>query len=163
VAGSLARSRCLGRDTLLRLVRALPDPQPGLAPLLGVDDFAFPNGRRHRDAIQQTSLDHQTLRNNAWVARQVPLSRRRDSLSFGHHTEMAALAQAEQDFWLRKAEELSWPVRQLRQQVRAASANAMRARPARESRTVVLASGHHHMRLWSFIGGRTWKLRLKIA
>jgi hypothetical protein len=37
-AGSLARPRCLGRDTLLRLVRALPDPQPGLVPLLGVDD-----------------------------------------------------------------------------------------------------------------------------
>jgi hypothetical protein len=59
------------------------------------------------------------LRNYAWVARQVPLSRRRDSLSFGYHAEVAALAQAEQDFWLRKAEELSWPVRQLRQEVRA--------------------------------------------
>ncbi len=76
-------------------------------------------GGRYRDAVEQTSLDYQALRNYAWVARQVPLSRRRDSLSFGHHAEVAALPQAEQDFWLRKAEELSWPVRQLRQEVRA--------------------------------------------
>jgi hypothetical protein len=74
---------------------------------------------RYRDAVEQTSLDYQTLRNYAWVARRFPLSRRRDSLSFGHHAEVAALPSAEQDYWLRKAEELSWPVRQLRQQVRA--------------------------------------------
>ena len=74
---------------------------------------------RYRDAVEQTSLDYQTLRNYAWVARRFPLSRRRDSLSFGHHAEVAALPSAERDYWLRKAEELSWPVRQLRQQVRA--------------------------------------------
>ncbi len=76
------------------------------------------NGR-YRDAVEQTSLDYQTLRNYAWVARRISLSRRRHSLSFGHHAEVAALPQAEQDFWLRKAEELSWPVRQLRREVRA--------------------------------------------
>jgi hypothetical protein len=31
----------VGRDTLLRLVKALPDPPAGPVPVLGVDDSAF--------------------------------------------------------------------------------------------------------------------------
>jgi hypothetical protein len=72
---------------------------------------------RYRDAIEQTSLDYQTLRNYAWVARRFALSRRRDSLSFGHHAEVAALPDAEQGFWLRKAEEHGWSVKRLRREV----------------------------------------------
>jgi transposase len=34
----------VGRDTLLRLVRALPDPQPGPLTVVGVDDFALRRG-----------------------------------------------------------------------------------------------------------------------
>jgi ADP-ribose pyrophosphatase YjhB (NUDIX family) len=73
---------------------------------------------RYREALEQTSLDYQTLRNYAWVARRFSFPRRQDGLSFGHHAEVAALAEAEQDFWLRKAQELGWPVKQLRSQVR---------------------------------------------
>jgi hypothetical protein len=76
----------------------------------------------YRDAIAQTSLDYQTLRNYAWVARRFSLSRRRDSLSFGHHAEVAALPEAEQDFWLRKADERGWAVKRLRREVRASLA-----------------------------------------
>jgi hypothetical protein len=75
-------------------------------------------GGRYREAIEQTSLDYQTLRNYAWVVKRFSLSRRRDALSFGHHAEVAALPAAEQDFWLRKAEELGWSVKQLRREVR---------------------------------------------
>jgi hypothetical protein len=74
---------------------------------------------RYRDAIEQTGLDYQTLRNYAWVARRFPLSRRRDSVSFGHHAEVAALPESEQDFWLRKAAELGWSRNHLRREVRA--------------------------------------------
>ena len=77
---------------------------------------------RYRQAIEQTSLDYQTLRNYAWVARRFAMSRRRDTLSFGHHAEVAALAEPEQNFWLRKAEEHQWPVKRLRQEVRASLA-----------------------------------------
>ncbi len=72
---------------------------------------------RYREAIEQTSLDYQTLRNYAWVARRFALSRRRDTLSFGHHAEVAALPEPEQDYWLRHAEEHHWPVKQLRHEV----------------------------------------------
>ncbi|SCG59159.1 hypothetical protein GA0070623_2671 [Micromonospora rifamycinica] len=77
---------------------------------------------RYSDAIEQTSLDYQTLRNYVWVARRFPLSRRRDALSFAHHAEVARLSEHEQDFWLRKAEKLSWSRNRLRKEVRASIA-----------------------------------------
>jgi len=79
-------------------------------------------GGRYREAVARTGLDYQTLRNYAWVAGRFELSRRRDTLSFGHHAEVAALPAPEQDFWLRKAEQFGWPVRRLRREVRASLA-----------------------------------------
>jgi hypothetical protein len=73
---------------------------------------------RYRDAVDQTSLDYQTLRNYAWVARRFIPGRRFPGLSFGHHAEVAALSDPEQDYWLRKAQELSWSRNQLRHEVR---------------------------------------------
>ena len=43
-------------------------------------------------------LDYQTLRNYAWVARRFAMSRRRDTLSFGHHAEVPALPEPEQGY-----------------------------------------------------------------
>jgi len=77
---------------------------------------------RYSDAIEQTSLDYQTLRNYVWVARRFPLSRRRDALSFAHHAEVARLVEPEQDYWLRKAEKFGWSRNRLRKEVRASIA-----------------------------------------
>jgi len=74
---------------------------------------------RYRDAIAKTSLEYQTLRNYAWVTRRFPLSRRRDTLSFGHHAEVAALPEPEQEFWLRKSDKHRWSRNRLRHEVRA--------------------------------------------
>jgi hypothetical protein len=42
--------------------------------------------------------------NYAWVARRFELSRRRDTLTFGHHAELAALREPEQGSWLDQAQ-----------------------------------------------------------
>ncbi|MBP2329789.1 hypothetical protein JOF56_010174 [Kibdelosporangium banguiense] len=73
----------------------------------------------YKQAIEQTSLDYQTLRNYAWVARQYAVARRRPALSFQHHAELAALTPLEQDQWLDRAEKFGWSRNELRNRVRA--------------------------------------------
>ncbi|WP_255948072.1 LmbU family transcriptional regulator [Streptomyces odontomachi] len=73
---------------------------------------------RYVRAIKVAGLDYQTLRNYAWVARRFELSRRREMLSFQHHAEVAALATAEQDRWLDRAEKAAWSRNELRRQLR---------------------------------------------
>ncbi|MER7404535.1 LmbU family transcriptional regulator [Streptomyces sp. NPDC000070] len=73
---------------------------------------------RYEEAIKRTSLSYQTLRNYSWVARAFPLSRRRQGLSFSHHLEVVALEEPEQDYWLRKANELGWSRNKLRREIR---------------------------------------------
>lgn len=61
-------------------------------------------GERYTQAIEDTGLDYQTLRNYVWVAERIDVSRRRDSLSWSHHAEVAALDPADADAWLDIAE-----------------------------------------------------------
>jgi len=74
---------------------------------------------RYRTAIDAIGLDYQTLRNYASVARRVDLPRRRSTLSFQHHAEVAALPDLEQEAWLSRAEEGGWSRNQLRQHLQA--------------------------------------------
>jgi hypothetical protein len=90
-------------------------------------------GDRYEQAIIDTSLGYQTLRNYAWVARRFPLSRRRDTLSFGHHAEVAALPDDDQDVWLARAERSNWSRNQLRRRLRAAQLANRRAPGDEES------------------------------
>jgi len=75
---------------------------------------------RYRKAVDAIGLDYQTLRNYASVARRVELPRRRSTLSFQHHAEVAALPDTEQETWLGRAEEGGWSRNQLRQHLQAA-------------------------------------------
>ncbi|MGH3548680.1 MAG: LmbU family transcriptional regulator [Pseudonocardiaceae bacterium] len=84
-------------------------------------------GARYEQAVADTSLSYQTLRNYAWVARTFPVSRRRDTLRFGHHVEVAALPEDEQDIWLARAEQLAWSCNKLRRALRAAKLANQRA------------------------------------
>ncbi len=92
-------------------------------------------GSRYRAALDRTGLDYQTLRNYAWVARRFEHARRRETLSFAHHAEVAHLSVPEQDYWLRKAERENWSRNELRRQVRASIAQRRdSAGPARSVR-----------------------------
>ncbi len=81
---------------------------------------------RYMHAIAKTSLDYQTLRNYAWVARRYPVTRRRPALSFQHHAELASLPEEQQEKWLDRAEKFGWSRNELRNRVRA-SRKAARA------------------------------------
>jgi hypothetical protein len=76
---------------------------------------AYPD--RYRHAIAETSLDYQTLRNYAWVARRFTPNRRRERLSFQHHAEVAGLPENEQEALLTQAELNRWSRNQLRRQI----------------------------------------------
>lgn len=77
-------------------------------------------GETYAQLMDETGLAYQTLANDKWVTSRVDTSRRRESLRFSHHAEVAALPPPEQEKWLGKAEREQLTTGQLRQQIRAA-------------------------------------------
>jgi hypothetical protein len=77
-------------------------------------------GEKYKQAARSTGYDVQTLRNIAYVARHVDVSRRRDNLSWSHHAEVCALEPEEQDRWLDLAADQRMSVSDLRLELRAA-------------------------------------------
>jgi hypothetical protein len=71
-------------------------------------------------AIEARGYRTQTLLNAQWVASAVDNSRRRESLSWSHHFEVASLPPDEQDQLLQAAIDNSWSTRELREAVRQA-------------------------------------------
>ncbi|MEU6381098.1 LmbU family transcriptional regulator [Streptomyces sp. NPDC046909] len=78
---------------------------------------------RYQRGIRAVGLSYQTLRNYAWVSRRFDVSRRRPSLSFQHHAELASMTVADQELWLDRAEQHQWSTKQLRNAIRAARQN----------------------------------------
>ncbi|WP_245790516.1 LmbU family transcriptional regulator [Streptomyces monashensis] len=74
---------------------------------------------RYQRGIRAAGLSYQTLRNYAWVSRRFDLARRRPTLSFQHHAELASMPAEEQDLWLDRAEQRQWTTKQLRGAIRA--------------------------------------------
>jgi hypothetical protein len=77
-------------------------------------------GETYAQAIEVTRLNYQTLANLKSVASRIERSRRRESLSFAHHAEVASLEPAVADAWLARAAEEGWSARELRGLVRQA-------------------------------------------
>ncbi|MET8027559.1 LmbU family transcriptional regulator [Streptomyces avermitilis] len=94
---------------------------------------------RYQTGVQAAGLDYQTLRNYAWVARHFELWRRRETLSFGHHAEVASLPPAEADTWLDQAEQHGWSRNQLRLRLRESRRGNRPARPAQASQLRISA------------------------
>jgi hypothetical protein len=76
--------------------------------------------QRYREAAQVTGYDEQTLMNFAYVASRYDVSRRRETLSWSHHAELAPLDPPTQDLWLDHATLRGLSIRQLRAAVRQA-------------------------------------------
>lgn len=77
-------------------------------------------GEMYSEAAKITGYDYGSLRNMAYVAQRFELSRRRDTLSWTHHADVASLDPAEQDHWLDRAVELKLTMQDLRAELRAA-------------------------------------------
>jgi hypothetical protein len=104
-------------------------------------------GDRYKRAMAETSLDYQTLRNYAWVARRFTPSRRRENLTFQHHVEVAALDAEEQDHWLDLAANFRWSRNELRRQIRNSAASDNGDRRPRESQVLIQMS-EDRLRRW---------------
>lgn len=66
------------------------------------------------------ALKPKTLRNDKYVAKQVPLSQRWDKLAWAHHLEVAPLPPDQQQYWLSLAKEKEWSTRELRAAIKGA-------------------------------------------
>lgn len=76
--------------------------------------------RRYRDASEISGYDEQTLMNLAYVAGRFSTSRRRETLSWSHHAELARLEPEDQEAWLDRAAAGQLSVRKLRAELRQA-------------------------------------------
>lgn len=115
-------------------------------------------GDRYEQAIADTTLDYQTLRNYAWVAKKFSMSRRRDKLSFGHHAEVAGLTESDQDEWLTRAEQCTWSRNELRRRIRATRlANRVQSLDsgATPTRTLKIAAAAEQLDRWQHAAERT--------
>lgn len=70
------------------------------------------------DAVEKTGFERKTLWDDKWVSERIENSRRRESLSWSHHKEVASLEPDEQDDLLSQAEENDWSKQDLRNAVR---------------------------------------------
>lgn len=74
---------------------------------------------RLSQVIEATGLTEKTIKNLRTVAESVPPSRRRDTLPFSVHAEVASLTAKEQKEWLDRAEQDGLSVREVRTLIRA--------------------------------------------
>lgn len=77
-------------------------------------------GEKYKEASKITGYDVQSLRNMAYVAGRVEVSRRRYKLTWSHHAEVSSLDPSGQDRWLELAEAERMSVADLRIELRAA-------------------------------------------
>jgi hypothetical protein len=80
--------------------------------------------RRDYPAALEQIYTRQSLHDLVYVARHVSPERRRESLSFSHHREVAALDGEEQRRWLEAAARGRWSTKQLRESLRSAGLSA---------------------------------------
>ena len=79
-------------------------------------------GDKYQPVAEAIGYDEKTLRNYAWVARNVVLSLRKDKLSFGHHNIVAGFPADEQNYWLNRAVDEGLSIAKLRKAIQGGDA-----------------------------------------
>lgn len=78
-------------------------------------------GEAYAQAVEATGYAKQTLINDKYVCSRIPIERRRESLPFSHHQEVARFPAEIQDYWLDQAEEHGWSRDELRKAIKEAN------------------------------------------
>jgi hypothetical protein len=71
-------------------------------------------GETYEQIAELTGISYQTLRDYAWVARNVDLSLRKDNLTFNHHKLVTSMEPATQRQWLEHAAEQGLSISQMK-------------------------------------------------
>lgn len=90
-------------------------------------------GKTYDEAQRLTGFDYSTLATYAWVARQIPLSLRRENLAYSIHKEVAGLPEEQQRAWLDVAEFEQLTVAEFRTRLRRYTAPTAPAAPVTSS------------------------------
>ena len=102
-------------DLTRRLIEVGRRIQWWIADALAFGEAAY--GERYAQVLETDAYTYDSLRNLAWVSRSVAPSRRRDTVPFSHHAEVAALEPDEQDMFLAQCEEEGINRHELRERV----------------------------------------------
>lgn len=89
-----------------------------------IDDQASDDEGKYAPLLEHTDYKFGTLANFASVARSVTHSRRRETVSFSHHVEIAKLSDDEQEKFLELAEQQNLSVRELRKLIKGSNGKA---------------------------------------
>lgn len=114
-------------DLLKRLLRLNERTQVIVGDLLLIGEQKW--GRTYELVAAETGYSKATLRNCRYVMDKVHLSRRRDTLTFGHYAAVASLAPEIQARWLERAAKEYWSVKWLRDEIREADSKLLHQGP----------------------------------
>jgi hypothetical protein len=103
----------------------------------------------YRQAMEETGLDYETLRNYAWISRRFPASERHPGLSFQHHVEVASLAPEERRRWLDRAAREGWSRNRLRRELRKEPADPSDVREHPRQVRLQLRTTAEHETAWT--------------
>jgi hypothetical protein len=107
------------------------------------EEKAYISKGKYDRAVAATGIPRRTLQQYSWVAGAYESSRRREDLTFRHHTEAAALPEPERSALLEQAAKAKWSVSVLRRKVAACkqAAGALPSQSDSPNRGAASASG----------------------
>jgi N6-adenosine-specific RNA methylase IME4 len=75
-------------------------------------------GEMYSQALDETSFEYGTLRNDKYISDKMQLSLRNDNLTFGHAQILVSLPDKEKMFWVNELSKQPMPIRELRERIK---------------------------------------------